>query len=1000
MTSDQVNNNDSTAPITRAIANRFLELLNAETDGTLFWQRLQNKGDGFSESLYGELTSAEFVDYLRPQITEEVFTKIELIADQFMRIEDREKYPKTVILLMNLSRSQITKRSKIYRAGLIIYDRYKTLAATDPQPDASQIALEVGVQLYRHEKEPKREQHIWPYLQFEYEHQGSLMERRMQFYQTKDPCVLFDRTVNRWIHLVSAEGRTALKQEEYDEFGALHPQLLDLPVPYDSSSSLSVVEKLSQLMRNMSGKERAEEVSQLNQNELARSLRVLQWDIFTRDLMTEQLDHKLSYRSSTKEFNIPGTPSPEFLTGLMLKSRTDLRKYMPLYAGVLTPRVKGKGKPSEIADVSSEISKYRSGFERLLNSALKYSPFAYDDVIEFFSVRQERELITNAVLVEDGELTFFSLLWLLRHAAVEGEDPKKWYEHPEDELSVDFLPIDKIEANSWWQKKNLPDFAELCGLIINSGDGKYILTRRWRSMLQWLLSQQRALSFREERGLDTYKALPIKLFGKEKENEATDEFAQALTAALTSSQLTTYLSETKVYPDKVSIRELAEDHIGKLIKIIDLLLHTSLPMSDSSISDEPNEPWPKRDMVIFKLCRAAFLPVEFLFRAYQPYELHLLILGLSFTRTELLGQKAAPVALGFATIAGALPPGVAEGAARNTLAGNTKEIETSRKHHQWLVPYWTLFTALSAELSMGKVQESVMELWVTNILNAFSHEVGKHQAYIFNKLFMEMDHVFEIETVDRPTSDDLRLYLWPKPAGVIKATEGSATELSKWRICPVPETLKSLYQLYSVWAGAKNQLSDFGIDADCTFEDLLEKIKLMAREMAVARNRVEQAPLIRSLKEAHIVDEITRTRISHNAQIVVNLEYDAKKLQFAGGEDYQYRMRKIFLIRALLAALSNAVYHTPPSGIVTLTAKVINHWVEIKIVNPTLGQQKKGRDEFGIGSEAVMQTCARQLGGGARLFEQDGGNSYLSEIKFPLPVRRTEELQWLKINKE
>jgi hypothetical protein len=993
MTSNQLNSKSSPDSITRAIAHGLLDLLNTETDGSAFWSRLQDTRQGFSESLFGELTTAEFVDYVRPQVTKKIFKKIELIAAEFMKSEGRANYPKTVILLMNLSRSHITRRSNIYQAALVIYEHYKAIATTDPQSEASKAALETGVQLYRHERDPEREEEIWPYLQFEYEHEGSLIERRMQFYGTKDPCVLFERTVNRWLQMASEYPQSALKKKDFDKFGALHPQLLDLPVPYDSSNSLRVVELLSQFKR----KEKPDlnlEVSRLNQEELAKNLRVLQWDIFTRDLITEQRDHKLSYRSSIKEYDIPGTPPNKFLTDLIVKSRNDLREFVPLYAGILRARSQRNAEPTE---TPPKISQYRKGFERLLNAALKYSPYAYDDVIEFFAVSQAKGFITNAVLVEDGELSFFSLLWLLRHAVSEGDEPRQWFEDPENELSVGFLPTDEIKANSWWRKMNLPDFAELCGLVTPAGDGHYILTRRWRSMLQWLQSQQRHTNQSE---VEARKPLPVKIFHYATADEKN--FVQALADVLASPELATFLSDVKVYPDKISVQQFAREQIGPLITMIDPLLRTSLPTADSSISYEPNEPWPKRDPVIFKLCRAAFLPVEFLFRVYQPYELHLLILALSFSRTDLLEQKPAPVALGFATIAGALPPGVAEGAARNKARGgiDAKSTEITLKAHQWLVPYWTLFTALSAELSMGRLQESVMELWVTNILNSFSHEVGKHQAYIFNKLFLEMNHVFEIETVDKPTSDDLRLFLWPKPAGVIKAAEGSAKELSKWRVCPVPDTLKGLYQLYSVWAGAKNQLSDFGIDANCTFKDLLKKIKPMAREMAVARNRVEQAPLIRSLKDAYIIDETTRTRTFHNAEITEKLESDAKRLQFAGGEDYEYRMRKIFLIRALLAGLSNAVYHTPPNETVKLTARIINHWVEIEIVNPTLGQQKRGKDEFGIGSEAVMQTCARQLGGAARLFEQEGGNYYLSEIRFPLSITDTEELQWLKINKE
>lgn len=1000
------------------------------------WQALKTNEYKVSDELCKAITSTSYIDYMRPQFdeNEEFFQQLEDAAATAEEFHAVENFPYAIILLLSLGRKQLSLDTQLYALGRKSYEYYRglsesrTIKEKKERRRVHEIALETGIQLYRREGDIEKEENMWSYLQFEFDYQEALLTRRMQFYQTDDLRRLFKLTTDRWIDVPEKAGKyQTLKKEYLEDYGAMYPQLLDLPVPYDSADALHVAEQISDVIRSdKSDTEKASIVQkQLNRDRLAKNLRIMQWEIFTRDLLDEQVERKLSYKSSLADKNIQGFPPTQFIKEVARKGWESHCDYFPLHSGILRAREPAGERCGEVP-VTDQLGEYRNGFELLLNKARKYNPTSYDDVIEAFAYRDERKFISKALLVEDGEMTFFIMLWLLRQAVASNQDPGEWIKNPAAKLTVGFLPSQVEELNSWWSKKDLATFMQACGLLVPSHRNTYILTRRWRSLICWLRRQRKEVANDVDNSvdgtLDIPPTLPVKkIEAARKPGSPEQEFVAALQEFFTSDGLREYLSAAKVFPDEVSIESFAEERIGPLVRLAHCILHTR--RSDSSEIDDSDEPWPDRDTVIFRMSRAGFLPLEYLFRAYQPYELHLLILALSFTKTDLVSQRSAPISLAFASIAGALPPLVPSGMFYDGTRGDTQpltngEADThSSKARQWLAPYWTLFTALAAELSVGKVHKASKQIGVEEILNAFSHEVGKVEAYIYNNLFLRLGDVFSIPG-DNATEEDSPLGLkckWEEPAGVIKPDEGGlidpdalAREMANWRVCPTPAMLASLYKLYSIWMGSKVSLKDFNINPVGKFPDLLEQLAGMAKEMAVARQRVDEINPIRSADIARLTEEITSERLHAAAEVNYIIDDSAAELRLNRDTDNFDPQRKIFLVRALLAGLSNAIQHVTGGGKVTVFVRVKDDSeVVVEIKNPGIaGGNYPQKDEenasrllvktkFAFGSEAVMKACAKQLEGDASINESKTGEYYISSLSFPLPKFEGKTRPWI-----
>lgn len=1006
------------SPLVFIISQRLLTILN-RSDPRFLWRALKKGNYKLSEQLSREILAAPYIDYLRSKIDKdrELFDRIENTAACAREFQAAFKYPYTIILLLSVMRKFLAKDTNLYELGKKSYEHFKKRSGTNLA--AREIAVELGIQIYRREGDLESEENIWPYLQLEFQHPEALYARRMQFYQTDDPRKLFRLTTQRWIRNPEQEKvYNQLRRESLQFLGALHPQLIELPVPYGSADALRAVDSISNSLK--AGTQRSF-LREQNRDHLAKNLRVVQWDLFTRDLIVEQAERKLSYKSSLTGEN-KGLPPDDFLDLVAEQNCLAHCHYFPLHSGILRDR-EGPKDHCKVSDVKELLKAYRLGFGKLLSKAEKYNPRSYDDVIESFSYEENRastaRSFAKALLVEDGELTFFVVLWLLRHAVHLGENPEVWQDNPSRHLSVDFCPTLEAETyNAWWHTKDLASFAQLCGLTVPSHrHGYLILTRRWRSLVRWLGRQARILRDAKETSASDdgslLEALPVKrIRDLRKQDSPEHKFAVALQDFFTSEELCKYVTGLRVFPDEIPIKEFATKHIGVLITIAYQLLIVSPDATPGS--DEQDEPWPYRDRVLIRMSRAGFLPLEHLFRVYQPYELHLLVLALSFTKTELVDQRPAPVSLAFATIAGALLPGVARGMTEHHGSGIPAQQMTGNDSPQsrarrWLAPYWTLFTALSSELSVTNVQKASKQAGFAEMLSAFGHEVAKVESYVFNNLFMHLGDVFAVDDQDEVTDFIRGLSKWSVPAGKI-LPRNSDVNISDWRVCPTPNLLTKLNRLYVVWMGPKVTVEDLGINSIGAFDNFLEELIPLAREMAVARRMVDNLNPIRSLHSALRIDDSTEV-IEHAAKI--SLVPPKDPLQLNADIDNSDAMMKIFLARTLLAALSNAVQHTTKlGGKVTVEVHVVQGTVVIEISNPAetaSGDPQKAIDavallssktQFGFGSEAVIQACISQLGGTAEITKSESEKElrYLTRIEFPLPKVKEKDIDpWITV---
>lgn len=111
-----------------------------------------------------------------------------------------------------------------------------------------------------------------------------------------------------------------------------------------------------------------------------------------------------------------------------------------------------------------------------------------------------------------------------------------------------------------------------------------------------------------------------------------------------------------------------------------------------------------RDNVLLRLCRAPCLPLEYLFRAAQPYELHLLVIPFTFLKTTTGESDLRPASLAFATIAGGLSPQV-KGAFRRARVEKTDAYENAAavKARDWFSPYWYFLGSVASEIATARL---------------------------------------------------------------------------------------------------------------------------------------------------------------------------------------------------------------------------------------------------------------------------------------------------------
>jgi hypothetical protein len=376
--------------------------------------------------------------------------------------------------------------------------------------------------------------------------------------------------------------------------------------------------------------------------------------------------------------------------------------------------------------VDKRLRTYRGHWQEQLLKIKDEYPRGQDDLVRTFNKNQK-----NCLVIEDGELSFFTLLWLLRDAERDGR-LSQWRNTKQSNGE----PAQRPDPDPWWKFVIIRELGEASGLVGPSVGGKRAFTPRWRSLVKWLDKYQERCAD----GTARVEDLPVKyLKGRSKEeSKFLDNLRDFFSSRKESSDKTAITLKEWVKQARCRTEPNIEHGFLPFVKCLEdygLLLTDSDGVAVAKTFDSSTRP---EDPVLFRVCRAPLLFVEFLLRAYQPGEMHLLVFPLNHTKT--LDLDFAPTSLAFATVVREL-----------------SETETTEENRYWdgadlnqIYPYWALLTAMAGELSAQGLKSNAEKLGrmagavsgATEQAQAWAHEIGNTVSFMDPDLAKENAQVF------------------------------------------------------------------------------------------------------------------------------------------------------------------------------------------------------------------------------------------------------------------
>ena len=598
---------------------------------------------------------------MREQVAEsrDLFQSIEDIAAKELEEGRYKDVPHFSVLLFSIAWNSLVSQSKddqecakstsLYRVAEEIYDHFK--GQSDSYESCSHV-FKTGFQLahFQADDEWHRE-----HTAFKERHYEELRKCRLHYYSVDNPTD-FAR------HVIEHRKRIGPVAEEFkaleSEFRALNPLSLDIPIRAGSTRAL---EFANEFVQNLEDTEKRENSKRNIVTKFAKEFRIVQWEILVRNLI-EETKGELSFYPVTDARNVSGIPEFNFLSDFIQNARKVERDFISLYGEILTKKHNANSLTAgfllDNKSLENNLKACHKSFYTLLPRIPKHFAFVHKDLVSsFVNMRQDAskrrdadnssnaESSSNVMLIKDGEFSFFSLLWFLRYACSH-DAVKCWYKrYPKMKLRVRFRPgfhhngkklIPISSEDDWspseddWSACDIVEFAEELGLIIRLPGQKCIPTRRWQSLITWLRRLNKDLTGPPEvndgcllfQGLD--KKLPVKALDYD---EKQTSFVEKLWKFLTSDKLKHNLDKLGVFlsGSSMSCEDFAEKQLGCLIESLDSLL--DLGSSDPVGLDD----------VLLRCCRG-FVPLEHLFRAYQPCQLHVLLLALNWEKSTFEKQ--------------------------------------------------------------------------------------------------------------------------------------------------------------------------------------------------------------------------------------------------------------------------------------------------------------------------------------------------------------------------
>jgi hypothetical protein len=1005
-------------PIARITAQTLVSALRAcRPDGDE--QAFRQQFPGYSADFFADLTQARYIDAMRECTSE---ADISLFAQYAKSISDHRTWQKDasfLAFLANVSRPALLKNPNLASERRIfataLKETFDTLSTNIASTD---VVLEAAIHLCQ--LDPSR---TMDYLAYIYANPQAAKVRTRNFY----------RDLSRKTELYRAIPGRHLRQDpdappvcrEDDQLGALAVGCLHLPLLASSANGLLLSEDYSlELAKAERGAVEGDSTPESRRariraknDAIARKLRIVQWEVMTSvpsDEDTSASERQLRFMPATQLADIDGLPSrEEILDPFAEKSwKAHFNFHLP-EAGAPFLRAgadfDAQAATLRGAEAFASYQEAQRGFENLLRRITELFPTAHTNVVYSFSKHFEDEQIdfrSRAELVEDGELTFFCLLWLLRR-----QDLEIWQTDPNLERVAEFISDD---TTAW---KPIAFRKLIAALGIGAADGsRFITTARWHSLLRWIkaTSDRLTTSSQDE---SPAKHLPVKWLRYSPDEDA---WLRELRSAFTNPVLCAFLRRDGIYRDEFPNAEFYDTIFTLLALFAPVLDEHGRTLADPEIITAR----------LARVCRAACLPLEYLFRAYQPAPLSVLILALNAQR-ELSTQgptgsqdhpalRIMPVALGFATIAGVMP----------SITSALDDIALREEFLSWLQPYWSLLTSLSTDISLKPVQQAAVTTGARETLSAFRHEVMKLSAYVLSRYVVRIKDAFDVSPI-LPLPEDAKRQdakqKWSAPAGFLTVTPDAqrlTIPVQDWKVCPVPRTWEHMRNLIAIWGGSRTLLTDLHVQPISSLADIITALIGIAQTSAAIRIKLEDDPQLRGIESA---EEIETTTVYSLASLSATLNESATMdIPIPGGSDEtgldtadtSFSERVFFtagrlgnqledsaaseclasLVRAIVAGLSNAFYHT--SGPVKLATAGTDTSLVITMTNDTNPERAKKprQSEFWAGSQAVGEACVRPIGGRFSLNVDPTSARWVTTIEVPFSTRLGEEfVQWILV---
>ena len=729
----------------------------------------------------------ETSEHIKVELEKETFEYIKEIVEELPKRKKWKEFPNLSVLLLSIARNSLksqdqeSTRNALLSIVKKIYDRYKKKSDSCDSdskcdfckesqsnewqnPDVKKsdfcksrsLVFRAGCQLLPFQDDEnagwddKDDDWKKEFAEFRRQHSEEISKFRMLYYSTDNITVFIHRIVERWKRMrddSAAEKFKGLDDEYYD----LNPLRFELPVQSRSAVAFKFANDFIQKFENPKADKQT--ISKDFVKKLAERFRIIQWEILVRDLVAEAGGDRLCFHPISVAHTISGMPDDRgFLTKFINDTREIECRFEPSYGEIPTKeRYNEDSLPKDkiILDKNqaTEVEKCRKSFKILLPETPNKYYFIHDDLVRSFANLRTSDKSSNesfnTMLIEDGELSFFSLLWLLRYARwmvdkrAKDENSKEWKSKLKNWKSVkkngeltSRFRLKKKESSSepfednWkdkWSECNMQEFAEECGLIIllkndqtDPSQWECIPTRRWRSLITWLRRLNDNLRVTDEadkcrlasvdklRYSDPLlKRFPIKILNYGKKRTL---FIKQLREFLASKDLTDMLdtSDKSLSDASASYKDFTGE-LGDLVKSLDD--YSLLEVESSAGLD---------DKVLLRCCRG-FIPIEHLIRAYKPCEFHLLFQALNWEESSG-HSKQAPISIGCATIAGqveAEPMGDSE----------SSEV-TITDFDRWVDPYRTLFSTLSTNFSLPVVKKSSEQIGKDSQKKSFAHQTS------------------------------------------------------------------------------------------------------------------------------------------------------------------------------------------------------------------------------------------------------------------------------------